>query len=181
MIHLIKIKIREFILFQVFLNINTSINQQQIFFPSLRCNILGLIKISLMFHHLMVLYLNILPLGFQLQKRRLEKRKRGISIIAILLSVPGALIVLNISLRNISQISSLYLLCVSSYFYLIILKEIVCHYSEGHLPENDRQLYSNNCLVIIYQLSLFISSLFQHLRFASLSPSSSPALYQRAY
>lgn len=135
-----------------------------------------------MFHHLMVLYLNFLPLGFQLRKRIVEKRKRGILIIAILLSVPGALIVLNISLRNILQISSLYLLCVSSYFYLIILKETVCHYSEGHLPENDRQqLYSNNCLVIIYQLSLLISSLFQYLGFASFSPSPSPALYQRAY
>lgn len=91
MIHLMKIKTEGLILFHVFLNIGTSRNQQQIF-SSLRYKILDFIKISLMFHHLMILCLNLLPLCFHLIKRRVEKRKPGALVIALVLSVPIALI-----------------------------------------------------------------------------------------
>lgn len=111
-----------------------------------------------MFHHPMILYLNLLPVCFQLIKSG-EKKGRGINNCS---SLPLALIFFfNLSLRNISQVSSLYLLCLHVFLSSFWRKSSATILKVICLKMIKSSIYSNNCIVIIYQLSLFISFPFQ--------------------
>ena len=88
-----------------------------------------------------------------LEEKRGEK-KTAASVIAIPLSPPVTLGYFNLSLRNISEVPSLYLFCFCTCLYFLSLEKTGCH-SEGHLPENDRepphfrQVHSNYLSAII--------------------------------
>lgn len=151
--HLMRIRTEELILFQILTLAHLWISNR--FFSS--CNKKSrLIKISLMFHHQMILYLNFLPLCFHLKREEWRKEKNSL-LIALHFSVPTWLWFFNLSLGNISQVSSLFLwlfIYMFVFHHFIISEKIIYHHYEGDLLVKEReqhlfkQLHSNYLSVL---------------------------------